>query len=201
MPSGPMSQTKERAEFITDLSDMIAQIEVGHPVRVAIDGIDGAGKTTLADELVEPIRRLGREVIRSSVDGFHNPRELRYRRGRWSPEGYFYDSFDYRSVRETILEPLGPLGDRKYRVAKFDYRTDWPCFLRFAARHQTQCCFFDGVFLLRHELIGMWDLTIFLDVSFENAGKRCAARAGDGVVVPEHEARYFDGQRLYLRFC
>jgi hypothetical protein len=40
-------------------------------VRVAIDGVDGVGKTTLADELVAPLQLLGRDVIRASIDGFH----------------------------------------------------------------------------------------------------------------------------------
>lgn len=84
--------TRERADFISGLSALIAHIRLGHPLRVAIDGIDGAGKTTLADELAEPIRGLGREVIRASVDSFHHPREIRYRRGRLSPEGYFTTS-------------------------------------------------------------------------------------------------------------
>lgn len=52
-------------------------------LRVAITGVDGAGKTQLADELVPlMIGRVGLSVIRSSIDGFHNPRVIRYRRGR-----------------------------------------------------------------------------------------------------------------------
>jgi uridine kinase len=46
-------------------------------VRVAIDGVDGAGKTTFANELAEVVGGLGRPVIRASVDGFHNPRVVR----------------------------------------------------------------------------------------------------------------------------
>jgi uridine kinase len=60
--------------------------------RVAVDGVDGVGKTTFADKLSSAIERIGRPVIRASVDGFHNPRELRYRRGRASPEGFYLDS-------------------------------------------------------------------------------------------------------------
>ena len=152
-------------------------------------------------ELVEPIRHLGRERIRASVDSFHNPREVRYQRGRWSPEGYFYDSFNYEVVRQMLLEPLGASGDRKYRAAKFDYRTNSPAVSPLRIAPPDAVLLFDGVFLLRPELIGMWDLTLFLDATFENAGKRCAVRAGDTVIIPEHEARYLDGQKLYLRLC
>ncbi|WP_246580249.1 hypothetical protein [Deinococcus aestuarii] len=46
-------------------------------LRVAIDGVDGAGKTTFADELAGVLRERGRTVIRASVDGFHAPRATR----------------------------------------------------------------------------------------------------------------------------
>src|SRR5688572_32570063 len=113
-----------RAACVDRLAAAIAAVRTSHPMRVAIDGVDGAGKTTLADELVEPLRRAGREVIRASIDGFHYPREVRYARGPDSPEGYFLDSFDYDAVRRELLDSLGPTGDRKFRTAVFDYRTD-----------------------------------------------------------------------------
>ncbi len=51
-------------------------------VRVAIDGVDGAGKTTFADELAQALTAAGRVTIRATVDGFHHARAHRYRRGR-----------------------------------------------------------------------------------------------------------------------
>lgn len=51
------------------------------------------------------------------MDGFHHPREIRYRRGSLSPEGYYRDAFDYDAVHAQLLEPLGPGGDRRYRTA------------------------------------------------------------------------------------
>src|SRR5690606_29224558 len=77
---------KQREELIDTVARRIAETERPHPVRVAIDGVDGAGKSTFADELAGPLQKLGRPVIRASADSFHNPREIRYRRGRHSPE-------------------------------------------------------------------------------------------------------------------
>ncbi len=68
------------------------------PARVAVDGVDAAGKTTLADELA---RRLG--AVRLSADDFLRPSEERYRRGRESPEGYYLDSFDHDRLRRAVL--------------------------------------------------------------------------------------------------
>src|ERR671936_3199905 len=91
---------------VEELANRIETVRRPHPVRVAIDGVDAAGKTTLADELAAVLRGRGREVIRASIDGFLRPRAERYRRGELSPEGYYHDSFDYAALRETIGEAL-----------------------------------------------------------------------------------------------
>ena len=80
----------------------------------------------LAEELADPVRQAGRDVIRASIDGFHKPRALRYARGAESAAGYFLDSFDYETLKRELLRPLGPGGNLSYRRAVFDYRVDSP---------------------------------------------------------------------------
>jgi uridine kinase len=114
----------ERRELLKDLAFRIAAVELPHPMRVAIDGVDAAGKTILANEVAHLIEGLGRPVICASVDGFHNPAAVRRRRGPSSPEGYFEDSFNYGALLSALLLPLGPGGPRDFRRAVFDFRTD-----------------------------------------------------------------------------
>src|SRR5262245_49998743 len=195
-----------RTTRIEQLAAGIISLQLDHPTRVAIDGVDGAGKTTLADKLVEPIRRAGRDVIRASVDGFHNPRALRYARGSDSPEGYFLDSFDYAAVRYELLEPLGPAGDRRFRTAVFDYRIDGAVESPFLNAGPNAVLLFDGVFLLRPELDGLWDFTIWLEVPFEVSVQRAVERDARSGIDPriireKYETRYVPGQRLYMEQC
>jgi uridine kinase len=112
----------KRSELLGELAGRIVRIELPHPVRVAVDGVDAAGKTTLAEELVMPLRARGRPVIRASIDGFHHPARIRHGRGPASPEGYYQDSFNYQRLAESLLVPLGPGGSRRYVPAVFDYR-------------------------------------------------------------------------------
>ena len=42
-----MSAASTRARVVEQLAASIAGLRPGHPARVAIDGVDGAGKTTL----------------------------------------------------------------------------------------------------------------------------------------------------------
>jgi uridine kinase len=116
---------------------------------VAVDGADAAGKTTLADEPALGLQACGRTVIRASIDGFHRPREERYRRGEDSPEGYYEDSFDYAKLRLVLLDPLGPGGDRAFRSAVFDFAADTPQREAVATASDDDVLVFDGVFLLR----------------------------------------------------
>lgn len=171
---------------------------------MAIDGVDGVGKTTLADELVEPVAATGRQVIRASVDGFHRPRAARYQRGADSAEGYFLDSFDYPALKAALLDPLGPGGDRRFRSAVFNYRIDQPVNGLLETAAENAILLFDGVFLQRSELADAWDLRIFVDATFDVTVARAVRRASgedESVVRMQYRRRYVPGQMLYLTQC
>jgi uridine kinase len=85
------------------LERLVAEIvAVEPPARVAIDGPDAAGKTTLAGELEALIVGSGRSVSRVGADDFLRPPEERYRRGRDSPAGYYADSFDHAALAAAV---------------------------------------------------------------------------------------------------
>jgi uridine kinase len=192
-----------RQEAVSVLADAIRGTEVGHPVRVAVDGPDAAGKTTLADELAEALRTEGREVVRASIDGFHRPRAQRYARGAESPVGYFEDSFDYEALRRVLLDPLGPSGTRRYRTHVFDFRTDQPVDEIEREADERAVLIFDGVFLLRAELKDAWDYRIFVEAPFDETLRRAVIRdaelmGGADAVTQRYRGRYIPGQELYL---
>ena len=192
----------ERQLAIHEIATVVTELPLDRPLRIAIDGRDGAGKTTLADELIQPLHSRGREVIRASVDGFHNPRALRYLRGRYSPEGYFRDSFNYDALREFILEPLGRDGSRDYRAAAFDWRSDAPAISPLRRASETAILLFDGILLLRPELIEYWDFTIYVDVSADVGLKRCALRDGSSPDPhSELNRRYIVAHQIYFGEC
>lgn len=171
-------------------------------LRVAIDGVDGSGKTTFADRLASVVRRLGHPVVRVSVDDFHNVRAVRHRLGRDSPEGFWADSYDYDRFRRDVLGPFAPGGSRRYRPAAHDVETD--ALLDVPARTAApgSVLLVDGLFLHRDELAGCWDLSVFLDVPFTVTAARMAVRDGSHP-DPEHPSmrRYVEGQRIYFRTC
>jgi uridine kinase len=190
--------------LLAHLADLILQVDHPHPLRIAIDGIDAAGKTTLADGLVPPIEARGRSAVRASLDGFHRPRAERYRQGADSPEGYYADSFDYEALIEVLLQPLGPGGDRRCRLRAFDFHTDTPVHEPIQRLSTDAVLLLDGVFLLRPELRPYWDVAIFLQVDFEVALQRAINRdqhlfGSPQAVEERYQRRYFPAQRRYLQ--
>jgi uridine kinase len=195
----------ERGELLELLARLLLECEPPHPLRVAIDGPDGAGKTTLGDELAEQLSGK-RPVIRAGIDGFHNPRAYRLRRGADSPEGYFLDSFDYEALRTLLLEPLGPGGSRRYQRACFDYRVDEKVEAPEEEASPDSILLFDGVFLLRDELREFWDFSIFVQADLDEIVRRAADRdrelmGGVEAVRERYRTRYIPGQKLYFSRC
>jgi uridine kinase len=185
-------------EIADRLAGVIADLVPGRPrLAVAFDGPDAAGKTTLADRVA---RRLGQPAIRAGVDGFHLPCQVRYRRGSRSADGYYRDSFDYPAITGQCLAPFRD-GAPVIRTAGFDFRSDAA---RGAARDVPAAAvlIFDGVFLLRPELAGLWDLAVYLRVAPESTLRRALARDLELFGSAEETrrrylGRYLPGQALY----
>ncbi len=198
-----MKKILPRNELLRGLTSAIVAIRQEHPTRVAIDGVDGAGKTILADELARFIEARGRTVIRASIDGFHRPREARYKLGIDSPEGFYHDSFDYEQLRSALLDPLGPGGNRRYRMAVFDWRKNTGCRVSEQVAAANAVLLFDGVFAQRPELRNFWDFVLFLQVEFEETLRRSQIRDAKPDQPPvelqrRFWSRYAAGQRLYF---
>ena len=188
-----------------DVLTEIAALVPGRPdgfVRVAIDGVDGAGKTTFADALAEQLRTRDREVVRVRADDFLNPRAVRHRLGRDSPEGFVRDSYDVPRLRLDVLDPFSPHGSGRYRDAALDLAADLPLDPPWQQARLGAVLVLDGMFLHSDELTGVWDLSVLLDVPFTETARRMSVRDGTHP-DPDHASmrRYVEGQRLYFSAC
>lgn len=164
---------------------------------VAVDGVDGSGKTTFAANLVAEIR--DRPVIVFHVDDFLNPSPVRHAKGRDSPEGFWLDTYNYPALHDRLLAPLGPDGYGWYSPASYDAGGDQPAQVESVRAPSDALIVVEGMFLHRDELAGHWDASVFLDVPFTETAERMAIRNGSNP-DPEHPTmrRYVGGQRLYF---
>ena len=171
--------------------------------------IDASGKTYLADALVKPLRANKRRVIRASIDGFHNPKDTRYRLGPDSPVGYYRDSFNTTALISKLLKPLGPGGSLQYHRRVFNHLKDRSTESPAQMANPGDILLCDGVFLHQPVLLDFWDISIFLQVEYRVALSRALARdlpenaSTDEISAHclKYSHRYFPGQRIYLAEC
>ncbi len=169
-----------QAELIDRLSRAVAELARRRDrVVVGIDGPDAAGKTSLGAALASA---LGPAAAQLSVDDFLRPRDVRYRRGELSPEGYYRDSVDEDALCTVIRgfrETCGGAGSDGRGVLVVD-----------------------GIFLQRSGVRSLLDLTVYLRVSPEESLRRALVRdlelfGSAEEVERRYRARYLPGQVLY----
>ncbi|MEH6939198.1 hypothetical protein V7056_15335 [Bacillus sp. JJ664] len=192
-----------RNELISELANRILHLKLSHPLRVGVSGITASGKTTLANELMEELQLRKMDVVRTSIDHFHNPREVRYRQGKESAIGYYEDAHDYHSFKQKLLIPLGQEGNLHYQTMSLDLEKDEFVSTESKVANQNSIFIIDGTFLFKKELSDLFDYKIFIHTDFEMARKR-GARREEGNFGSYDKAeemfinRYHAASRMYL---
>jgi len=171
---------------------------------VAIDGVDGAGKSTFANDLATELTDSGIAVIRISLDDFLNPADVRHAKGRTSPEGFIADTYDYERFIDDVLEPLSSEGGGRYRPKSYDFATESPLSPPWRVAPDQVVTVVDGMFLHRDRLRNargkkIWDLSVWLEVPFAVSVARLAERDGTPPDPADpRNVRYVAGQQLYI---
>lgn len=161
---------------------------------VAVDGVGGSGKTTFARELAAVTR--GWPVIVLHADDFLNPASARHVRGPNSDEGFWLDAYNYPALLDRALLPLRS-GAGTYAASVIDHATGEVIEPDLTPAPPDAVIITEGTFLLRDELVDVWDHSIYLDVDLNEATRRLAQRNRLPQDSPKL-ARYTGAQRRYF---
>ena len=170
-------------------------------LRVGIDGLTAAGKTSLGHELAERITCSGRPVLRASLDDFKKPWRDRHLYDRESGEGYYRNAFDYAAVTKLLLEPAGAGGSGECVLCSIDPLTQVDHSGVITPAASDAVLIVDGVFAFRPEINEHWELRIWLEVDPEVSVRRGVKRDEDWAgseAEAVHRDRYLVAERLYL---
>jgi uridine kinase len=199
----PPPASAARTALVGDVAARVAGLGPGR-LRLAIDGLSCAGKTSFGHELAAALRDLGRPTIRASMDDFKNPwreaRELGY--DRVSGEGYYRNAYDLRSARELLLAPAAPGGSGRLVLCAHDPLTGEDHRDTTITAPGDGVLIVDSVFAFRPEYNSFWDYRIWLEVDAGLALRRGVARdaALEGALQAErvHRDRYHTAEMIYM---
>jgi uridine kinase len=150
-----------RDDLLVAVAGRMLALPDDRPRLVAVTGMSGVGKTTLAGELAEVVSGAGRPVRAVAYDDFHHPAPVRHRQDRLSAEGYLQDSYDAAALRARVLDPLAR-GERAIRPASLDLADDTAVDPEPVAVAADAVVLVEGEFLLAPVLAADWDLAVLL---------------------------------------
>ncbi|MCG8914637.1 uridine kinase [Actinokineospora sp. PR83] len=110
--------------LVRELTDRVVAGERTEWTRVILDGAPPARPDELAEALVEPLRVLGRPVLRVGAADFLRPASLRFERGRADPDARYELWLDEGALRREVLDPLSPGGTGRVLPALWNAATD-----------------------------------------------------------------------------
>ncbi len=194
-------ETTTLGEFTSLIVGRRREVPRSRALLVAVTGIDGCGKGHVAARLVAALRAEALRAVAIGIDGWLNLPHVRF--GKDDPAAHFYrHAIRFEPMfRQLIL----PLRDRRSRMLVADYAEETATAFRqhLYLYENVEVIVLEGIYLLKRELRDRYDLSLWIDCSFETALARAVARAQEGL-PPEETVRayrtiYFPAQEMHLQ--
>ena len=176
----------------------------GKTLLVGIDGLGGAGKSTVADDVR---RLLDAEGINTSVfhiDDFIHPKAVRYNDDYPQWEQYYYLQWRYDYFLSAVAKPVRD-GREVPPIELYDKEND-SYITDMRSIPKGSIVITEGVFLQREELEGAFDFIIYVDVDEEERLRRVLCRDGyigdEADIRRKYNERYFPAEHFYAKkYC
>ncbi len=173
-----------------------------NPMRLAINGIEGTGKTHFAQAFVKYLNNHEVNAVHVSIDGFHFNQKFRYRQGRDSAKGYYEDSYDEAAFVEKVLL-LSQQNPPQYIEATYDLLTDRYLDLPPKTLMDDSVIVTEGCYLFKPVFNAYWDFRLYLKTDFETALERGAMRDQESLggyerAKDKFKRRYHAASQHYL---
>jgi uridine kinase len=192
---------RELQAVVDKILEARASIPAHRSVLVAVTGVDGCGKGYVTAQIVKAL--LPREVRAAgiNVDGWLNLPHRRFDQS--NPTEHFY----LHAIRfdDMFAQLILPLRDHRALRLEADYAEETATAYR---RHiyefeDLDVIVLEGIYLLKRSFQGHYDVSIWIDCSFETALERAIARAQEALpseaTVRAYRTIYFPAQEIHFQ--
>lgn len=188
-------------DVIDRILDTRQRIGSQRSVLVAVSGIDGSGKGYVTAWMVAALERRGVRVASITVDGWLNLPAQRFDPA--NPAAHFYRHA--LRLEEMFSELVLPLRDHRTLQIEVDFAEETATEYR-RHTHEFQdvdVILLEGIYLLKPAFRSHYDLSVWIDCSFETALERALARRQEGLspeaTVNAYRTIYFPAQEIHDR--
>ena len=176
------------------------RLPANRSVLVAITGIDGCGKGYLSARIVRDLQAVELRVAGLNVDGWLNLPHVRF--SAVNPAEHFYR----HAIRfdEMFGQLVLPLRERRSVRVDADLAEETA---RAYRRHtysfeDVDVVVLEGIYLLKRAFQHHYDVSIWIECTFETALERAIARGQEGLsrdeTVRAYETIYFPAQEMHF---
>lgn len=186
------------------VENLISQLQTrtnrSRPLIVGIDGLGGAGKTTIVKNIEQALNHNNCKVTTIHMDDHIVERDKRYETGNEEWYEYYYLQWDLEMLKTNLFEVLNNNCENIF-LPFYDMSTDSN-----SNKHINVAVdgivLIEGIFLQREEWRDFYDYIIFLDCPGELRVKRVLNRdsyIGDHqAIINKYSNRYWLGEKHYL---
>lgn len=170
-------------------------------IIVGIDGLGGAGKSTISEELYKLLSEENYNIALLHIDDFIHPRAVRYNDSYNEWECYYNLQWRYDYLMNEVVNPIKKGADFNAKVELYDKDND-TYFLNETNVPVGSIVIIEGVFLQRQELRGAFDYMIYIDIPEEIRLNRVLERDGyigdKEQIKAKYDNRYFPAEHHYI---
>ncbi len=186
---------------VDEILDARSSIPSKRSVLTAITGIDGCGKGYVTARIVDALQTKGIRAVAINIDGWLNLPDRRFDAS--NPAEHFY----LHAIRfeEMFAQLILPLRDRRSLRIVADYAEETATEYR---RHVYEfedvgVIVLEGIYLLKRAFQAYYDLSMWIECSFDTALERAISRSQEGL-PPEETIRtyrtiYFPAQEIHFQ--
>jgi uridine kinase len=187
-------------ELETEIVARRHALAANHALLVGISGIDASGKGFIAAKLAQRLRAKSWNVAVISADDWSNLPQFCINPDNYA-EHFYEHAMRFNVMFQQLITPLrqsrgisvaadcAHAQATTYREKRYDFRN-------------IDIVLVEGIFLFKPAYRHQFDLTVWVDCSFECALERAVERGQEGLppaeTIKAFEAIYFPAQRIHL---
>ena len=188
-------------EIVAKICEARQKVPAQRSVLVAISGIDGCGKGYIAAKIFDLLKTKELNAVVINGDGWLNLPKRRFNSHK--PAEHFY--LNAFRVKEMFTQLIIPLRDRRSITIEVNFVEETAKDYR---KHlyefkDVDVILLEAIYLLQPAFISYYDLSFWIDCSFETALERALARGQEGLpheeTIKAYQTIYFPAQEIHFQ--